>query len=268
MLCVLFLIPPTNHDFPSRAQTFALIVSTASADLWVAATGCSTCNASLFDGSQSSTFHTVTGTAGQITIHYGSQEISGQLSSDTVNIASFTVTNQTFGWSLHLSLPMFRFSNEPTVAVTNSSEGLLSVSDSGFLGLGFQTLAITRAVPFWQALLNANQLAEPLFSMWLARFVDVSTATELEPGGILTLGGTNSSLYQGSIEYIDMPSTVTPSYWMLDLTSLFSLISLDLDSCSHHNVRSQHPWTINQYNCCNGAICLRHRHKYYWWSFG
>jgi cathepsin D len=114
--------------------------------------------------------------------------------------------------------------------VTRTSEGFLDGSFSGTMGLGFQTLATTGAVPFWQALLNANELTEPLFSMWLTRFINDVTATELEPGGILTLGGTNSSLYQGSIEYIDMPSTVTPSYWLLELTSLFPLISLYLDS--------------------------------------
>jgi cathepsin D len=184
----------------------------------------------LFDGSESSTFHTDTGAAGQITIQYGSGEVSGQVSSDTVNMATFTVADQTFGWSLYFSLLMFRFSNQPTVAVTRTSEGFLDGSFSGTMGLGFQTLATTGAVPFWQALLNANELTEPLFSMWLTRFINDVTATELEPGGILTLGGTNSSLYQGSIEYIDMPSTVTPSYWLLELTSLFPLISLYLDS--------------------------------------
>jgi hypothetical protein len=134
------------------------------------------------------------------------------------------------------------------------------------MGLGFQAIATTRAVPFWQALIS--QLTEPLFSMWLTRFIDVSTATELEPGGILTLGGTNSSLYQGSIEYLDMPSAVNQSYWQLNLTSLFPLISLYLDSCSHHNTRSQRHGTINQYNCCDSAIRLRHRHNTYWWSYG
>jgi cathepsin D len=102
------------------------------------------------------------------------------------------------------------------------------------MGLGFETIASVQQPPFWQNLFNANQLSEPLFSFWLTRFTNVNNAQDIEPGGILTLGGTNSSLYQGSIEYINMPSDATPSYWLLDLTSLFPSISLDRGSCSHH----------------------------------
>jgi cathepsin D len=40
----------------------------------------------------------------------------------------------------------------------------------------------------------------------------------LEPGGQITFGYTNSSLYTGSIDYIDIPGT--PNYWFLNLASL------------------------------------------------
>jgi hypothetical protein len=136
------------------------------------------------------------------------------------------------------------------------------------MGLGFETIAMVQQPPFWQALATGGQFTEPLFSFYLTRFTNDPNAADIEPGGILTLGGTNSSLYQGSIEYLDMPSGVTPSYWLLDLTSLFPLISLDLDSCSHHNTRSQRHGTINQYNCCDGTIRHRYWHNTYWWSYG
>ena len=93
------------------------------------------------------------------------------------------------------------------------------------MGFGFQTIASTQAVPFWQALVNANKFGEPLFSFYLTRFGNVNNAADLEPGGVLTLGGTNSSLFQGDIDFVNMPSDATPSFWLLDMTSLYSSFS-------------------------------------------
>ena len=104
-------------------------------------------------------------------------------------------------------------------AVNQTSVGLLDAPASGVMGFAFQTLAVTRATPFWQALFNGNQLSQPLFSFWLTRYLDVSNATNLEPGGVLTLGGTNSSLYTGDIDYVDITNTI--GYWVLNLTGLY-----------------------------------------------
>jgi cathepsin D len=89
------------------------------------------------------------------------------------------------------------------------------------MGLGFNTISALNTTPFWQALYSANQLSEPLFSFYLERYIDQSTMNTA-PGGVLTLGGTNSSLYQGSIEYLSLASS--PSYWLLNVNcKLFSL---------------------------------------------
>jgi cathepsin D len=86
---------------------------------------------------------------------------------------------------------------------------------SGILGLAFQGIANTQAVPFWQALINNNLLTNPEFSFFITRFLNDQSAKTEEPGGVLTLGGTNSSLYQGDIDY----QTFTPganggSFWL------------------------------------------------------
>jgi len=57
-------------------------------------------------------------------------------------------------------------------------------------------------------------------SFWLTRFVNDDEAKSEEPGGVLTLGGTNSSLFTGDIEFLDMPSGVTPSFWLLQMSSI------------------------------------------------
>ena len=46
---------------------------------------------------------------------------------------------------------------------------------------------------------NANNLSETLFSFYLERYVNEANQISAAPGGVLTLGGTNSSLYNGSI---------------------------------------------------------------------
>jgi hypothetical protein len=100
------------------------------------------------------------------------------------------------------------------VAVSATTSGLLGGVLSGIMGLGFNTISALNTTPFWQALYSANQLSEPLFSFYLERYIDQSTMNTA-PGGVLTLGGTNSSLYQGSIEYLSLASS--PSYWLLNV---------------------------------------------------
>jgi cathepsin D len=84
------------------------------------------------------------------------------------------------------------------------------------MGLAFATLAKTRATPFWEALATSNQLSSPEMAFWLARSQNLQQ--EDVPGGAFTLGGTNSSLFTGDIEFLNMP-TGTPAFWTLPLAS-------------------------------------------------
>ena len=88
---------------------------------------------------------------------------------------------------------------------------------SGLMGLAFQTLASTKAVPFWQAV--TDQLDAPEMSIWLSRNLNPDNQTSIAPGGVFTLGGTNSTLFSGDIEYLNLVST--PSFWLLTLTSKY-----------------------------------------------
>jgi cathepsin D len=74
-------------------------------------------------------------------------------------------------------------------------------------------------MPFWQGLLNAGEFSSPEFSFYLTRERNNSFARDVEPGGVLTLGGTNRSLYRGEIEFMDMPAGYTPAFWVLRMTS-------------------------------------------------
>ena len=56
-----------------------------------------------------------------------------------------------------------------------------------------------------------------MMSFWLTRESNNPQAQDEEPGGIFTLGGTNSSLYQNDIEY-ETPPPQTGSYWLVTIS--------------------------------------------------
>ena len=99
--------------------------------------------------------------------------------------------------------------------------GLVNAPVSGLMGLAFESLATTKATPFWRALTNYNLLSAPEMSFWLARDLSPVSETSLAPGGVFTLGGTNSTLFSGNIEFLALAST--PSFWLLPLSSKYSV---------------------------------------------
>lgn len=103
------------------------------------------------------------------------------------------------------------------MSVSTLTPGILDGSVSGILGLAFDTIASTNAIPFWQALANNNQLSSQEMAFWLQRSDPNSQANET-PGGVFTLGGTNSSLFTGDIDFQNMPSNTQPSFWLQSLS--------------------------------------------------
>jgi cathepsin D len=193
------------------------VLDTGSSDLWLASTNCRSCGGvPTFNPSESSSLQQPQSAAGgqQITIRYGSGEVAGTLGQDTVSMGGFTVNPQTL------------------LVVTDLTQGLLDSETSGILGLAFQALASTHATPFWQALVNAGQFAQPEMSFFLTRFLDVQGASNSEPGGILTLGGTNSTLFTGDVEFLNLAQTSSANdatFWMLELSSMcLSLLSVEI----------------------------------------
>ncbi|KAH7925606.1 acid protease [Leucogyrophana mollusca] len=175
-------------------QNLNLVLDTGSSDLWMATTQCTTCTPDIitFDPSKSSSFKT---SASNTQIQYGSGNAQGTVSQDTVSMGGFTVSAQTL------------------LAVNSITGNLIDDGLSGIMGLGFQTISALEVAPFWVALNSANQLSSPVMSFYFERYVDQVNEIDAAPGGVFTLGGTNTSLYTGNIEFINMPSGSTPSYW-------------------------------------------------------
>lgn len=167
---------PLYGGTPSRE--YQVVLDTGSADLWIASQYYNPADSSSFQN-QSTPFQ----------IQYGSGEVAGYEATDTFSLAGTTVQN------LHFAV------------AEEVSSGLTSSAMEGIMGMGFQKLAASGEPPFWVA---ANV---DTFSFYLER-ASLTSPNQEQPGGIFTLGGTNSSLYQGDINYNPL---IQELYWMVQL---------------------------------------------------
>lgn len=154
-------------------------------------------------------------------ITYGSGKASGELFQETVQWAGFGVPGQTFGVSISFSSPLFRHPHDrPETGVVNrTTANIISAPASGLMGLAFQTISSSGALPLWQNLAQtAGTLDSPVMGVWLTRFTNDSSAQLLEPGGSITIGATDSTLFTGNVDFQDIPDG-TPGFWTQSLTS-------------------------------------------------
>lgn len=197
------------------AVAYNVVLDTGSADFWLAAPDCSGCPDGIetFDGSGSSTFSNLTES---FSITYGSGSASGYLVSDTVQMAGFEVAGQTFG--VYFFILSATYLIDIGLGVSNTVEsGLIDSPVSGLLGLAWKGLSSSGATPFWEQLYEANVLDSPVMGFHLSRYLNVSRASALEPGGTFTLGALNTSLYTGDVDYQDLAQSNL--YWTLSIAN-------------------------------------------------
>ncbi|OSD07620.1 acid protease [Trametes coccinea BRFM310] len=165
------------------AQSFTIDFDTGSADLWVGSSGCSTCRRhNTYNPSRSSTSDSQRGTF-EIAYQDGTSA-SGPIYTDTVTVGGATVTGQFFS------------------AVTNEAKQLTEDPEDGLLGLGLTALSSMNKDPFFVTAVKQNAVQEGVFAFKLG-----------QSGSELYIGGTNSRLYEGSIEYHDV--TTDKGYWQI-----------------------------------------------------
>lgn len=113
----------------------------------------------------------------------------------------------------------FQVKPQPWLLVDQTSANLLDGTDAGILGLAFDTIANTGAIPFWQTLAQDGQLKSPEMSFWMTR-VDQNGDDEAF-GGVFTLGGQNQTLYKGDVEFLPLVTNVgRQTYWLLTVTGM------------------------------------------------
>ncbi|EGN92556.1 hypothetical protein SERLA73DRAFT_163994 [Serpula lacrymans var. lacrymans S7.3] len=184
-------------------QNFNVLLDTGSADLWLPSTPCACGNVTLYNSSSSSTYKTISSPSnGSITFAAGT--VSGTIGNDTVSMGNFTVPQQSF----------------LLVNQTNLGGGDVL---PGLMGFAFQGLSFINATPFWQTIVSRGQLSVAEMSFYLARVLEQAASPTgvqplTNPGGVLTLGGVNTSLYQGCIEFTNLTSSST--YWTIPIHNI------------------------------------------------
>ncbi|TPX49686.1 hypothetical protein SeLEV6574_g01315 [Synchytrium endobioticum] len=177
----------------SPPQEFTVVMDTGSSNLWVPSTRCSSIACWLhrrFDASKSSTFKK-NGT--EFAIRYGTGSLEGVISNDVLTIGDLKIKSQDFGESV----------KEPGVTFAVGRF-------DGIMGLGFDNIAVQRAVPPFYQMVNQKLLDNPIFSVWLNTNGD-------DNGGEIVFGGMDKDHYKGGITWAPV---IRKGYWEVELQNV------------------------------------------------
>lgn len=180
-------------------KKFNVVLDTGSSDLFLSSSVCTKgCEDTVVYNPANSRTSVVEGKIVNITL--GSVKVTGELASDLVLLGGFRVNPQTFA-----------------MAKTIKGE-ILSDRVHGLLGLGFQSLAKTGAVPFVQSLVNSKRLKQPIMSFYFQRHL-TDLDNDIAPGGTLTLGDVVSTI---DVNTIERHPLVTSNFWAISLETITS----------------------------------------------
>jgi len=184
-------------------QSYAVILDTGSSDLWLQSSKCAPCTGKHLNPANSSTLQN---SSTPFAISYGIGSVKGSDVTDTITIGpgsnGFTVQHQVWG-------------------LVDYSNGTPVPGDvAGLMGLGFKNLAVSQATPFWEALVSGGKWLEPVMSFWMTRYNNASTASDAEFGGEFIMGGTNTALYSGDIDFVALPYASNPTFWAIPLDQI------------------------------------------------
>ncbi|KAJ3193274.1 Vacuolar protease A [Irineochytrium annulatum] len=175
-------------------QTFTVVYDTGSSNLWVPSTRCGSIACWLhrrYNAKESET-HKPNGT--EFAIQYGTGALEGIISNEVLGISDLEIQNQDFGESV----------KEPGVTFAVGRF-------DGILGLGFDNIAVQRAVPPFYNMINQKLIDEPLFGVWLGN-TDAG-----DEGGELSFGGVNKDRFTGPITWTPV---VRKGYWEVAFTNV------------------------------------------------
>ncbi|XP_020836058.1 gastricsin-like [Phascolarctos cinereus] len=187
------------------AQDFLVLFDTGSSNLWVNSIYCKSeaCTThSQFNPDDSSTFSTDDQT---FSIEYGSGSLTGFFGYDTVTIQGLSISNQEFGLS-----------------ETEPGSTFVYAEFDGILGLAYPSISAGDATTVMEGLLDEDLLSDPVFAFYLSG--DESS----DDGGVLTLGGVDSSLYTGDIHWAPVSEE---AYWQIAISG-FSIEDESTGWCS------------------------------------
>lgn len=183
-------------------QEFQVIFDTGSSDLWIPTSSCTNCPSGVpkFSPELSSSLEVSNQTFG---IVYGSGNATGISATDTISMAGFA--QQAAQFALVNRTAAILRSNLPQV--------------SGIMGFGWSSISVANSVPFWEALAQAGTLTNGTFAFALTREKDlalegVRQVNNSVPGGSLTLGGVDETLFDGDISFVPL---INKGFWLVPM---------------------------------------------------
>jgi saccharopepsin len=174
-------------------QQFKVVLDTGSSNLWVPSTDCGSIACYLhskYDHSASSSYAK---NGSSFEIRYGSGELSGYISKDTLQIGDLKVKNQLFAEA----------TNEPGLAFAFGRF-------DGILGLGYDTISVNKIPPPFYNMIDQGLLDAPVFAFYLS---DTKDGDDSEA----TFGGIDESRYTGKLIKIPLRRK---AYWEVDLDAI------------------------------------------------
>lgn len=186
-------------------QSFKVVLDTGSANLWVPSSECESLSCYLHTRYRSSDSSTYKPNGTEFVIHYGSGNVLGHISQDTLTMGDLTIPDLDFG---EVTMqPGFSFAFGKF---------------DGILGLAYDTIAEKNVVPPFYAAIDQDLLDDPVFSFKLG------DNQKEGDGGVFTLGGIDESAYSGELTYLPVRRK---AYWELQ----FDAISLGTETAVLHN---------------------------------
>eukprot|EP00756_Hemistasia_phaeocysticola_P024646 Hpha_TRINITY_DN15959_c2_g9::TRINITY_DN15959_c2_g9_i2::g.70625::m.70625/K01379/CTSD; cathepsin D len=171
-------------------QVFQVVYDTGSSNLWVPGKNCSKCLHKKYDSAKSSTY-AANGT--DFSILYGSGAVQGFCDQDDVSVAGVVSKGQVFAETTQepgISWDVGRF--------------------DGILGFGWPQISVNGITPYFNSLVAAGAVEEPVFSFWLS-------GTPGKNAGELTLGGVDANHFDGEMQYIPVSQE---GYWQVSADSM------------------------------------------------
>ncbi|KAG8921052.1 Type I transmembrane sorting receptor [Tulasnella sp. 417] len=191
-----------NLSVGTPAQVTTIDFDTGSSDLIIPSAACTTCVGPFYDPSTSTSF--LNSNTPFTTAFADNSTASGVVGADTISVGALSVLNQPF-------------------AVITSSTGNFDGPNSGLMGLAFESIAQTKATPWFFNMANQGLLASNLFSFYLTR--------QGAEGSELCLGCIDSTKFTGQPEYFPLvPGNATQAVW--DIIS---------DGATYNNVLATQP---------------------------
>ena len=178
----------------SPKQTFKVVLDTGSSNLWVPSQDCGSIACYLhtkYNHDDSSSYKK---NGSHFEIRYGSGELEGYVSQDTVFIGDIEIEKQDFAEA----------TSEPGLAFAFGRF-------DGIMGLGYNTISVNGIVPPFYNMIDQGLIDEPVFAFYLG-----DTNTEGDES-VVTFGGIDKSHYKGDMTKIPLRRK---AYWEADLDAI------------------------------------------------